>query len=480
MNNQLDITLEHVLGANDLQSLNGLLTQAMKQQQHQSLIRGEQLSRVVDAVVDLANIAPAEEELFAAAVLGRLAAVARGRETEVLSRAEDIFSQEPSPIEILADGDEKEYAAKTLAYVNDGWLRGYCAREALTIDTANNARKELLRILLNRSESFSDVLARLVDACSVVRDIEQLETRIKRVRRIVESLHDVVRVYEGDVGAAPGIALANLLEAFLKGQISSDKDALHGSLDALLGTLGRVVELRFSYALHAETYQLLQAGKKLLGVGPWVRFLESSIALPKVQKNLLETSIVLARQNRTDKEILRAMENSWPSPADITRALKRHFDGAVDIDPEVADYWLKLGRVSQSERAVEHKLGNTEDQQIGELLIQLDANRDNMSKLNRAVVPVLETFDPIQAATVRRAANGYEGIAQVAERLARMRKLSKTDLLGGSVEYNPIEHEMEGGHRVGIRRVKVVRDGILKEFGGKKKTLVKPRVEPEE
>ena len=215
MNNQLDITLEHVLGANDLQSLNGLLTQAMKQQQHQSLIRGEQLSRVVDAVVDLANIAPAEEELFAAAVLGRLAAVARGRETEVLSRAEDIFSQEPSPIEILADGDEKEYAAKTLAYVNDGWLRGYCAREALTIDTANNARKELLRILLNRSESFSDVLARLVDACSVVRDIEQLETRIKRVRRIVESLHDVVRVYEGDVGAAPGIALANLLEAFL-------------------------------------------------------------------------------------------------------------------------------------------------------------------------------------------------------------------------------------------------------------------------
>ena len=135
---------------------------------------------------------------------------------------------------------------------------------------------------------------------------------------------------------------------------------------------------------------------------------------------------------------------------------------------------------SESARAAEHKLGNTEDHQIGELLIQLDANRINMNKLNRAVVPVLETFDPIQAATVRRAANGYESIAQVAERLARMRKLSKTDLLETVVEYNPIEHEMEGGHRTGIRRVKVVRDGILKEFGGKKKTLVKPRVEAEE
>ena len=103
-----------------------------------------------------------------------------------------------------------------------------------------------------------------------------------------------------------------------------------------------------------------------------------------------------------------------------------------------------------------------------------------MGKLNSAVVPILKTFDPYQAATVQRAATGYESIAQVAERLARMRKLSKTDLQGSVVEYNPIEHDMEGGHRSGIRKVKVVRDGILKEFGGKKKTLVKPRVEPEE
>ena len=102
MNNQLEVTLEQVLEADDLQSLNDLLTQAMKQQQHQSLIRSDQLGKVVDAVVDLAGSAPAEEELFAAAVLGRLAAVARGREAEVYSRASDIFSQEPPSIETLA------------------------------------------------------------------------------------------------------------------------------------------------------------------------------------------------------------------------------------------------------------------------------------------------------------------------------------------------------------------------------------------
>jgi hypothetical protein len=60
-----------------------------------------------------------------------------------------------------------------------------------------------------------------------------------------------------------------------------------------------------------------------------------------------------------------------------------------------------------------------------------------------------------------------------------MRKLTKTDLKGEHLEYNPLEHEMLGGHQAGIRRVKVVRDGIKKEFAGKTKTLVKPWVEAE-
>lgn len=473
-----EIAIEQVLQAEDLKSLNGLLTQSMKQQQHQALLKDAQLGQVVEAVVNLA-MSSAEEELFSAAILGRLAAVARGREAEVYSRVEEIFSSEPPSIETLADGDEKEYAARALAHVTDSWLASYCAREVLSIDTANNARKELLRILLDKKGSLASGIASLTEEQAVIKAVEPAETRIKRVRRIFESLADVSRSYDGDVGQEPGSTLSACVDGFMRGATDADSDALHASLDALLGVLVRVIELRFSHALHSETYQLLHGGRKLLGSGHWTRFVEASIPIRKIQVNLLEAALVLARQNRTDKEIIKAMEASWPSPTDITKSLKKHFSGAADINPEVGDYWLKLGRVAQSERAVEHKLGNTEDQQIGELLIQLDANRDSMSKLNTAVVPVLRTFDAYQAATVQRAATGYESIAQVAERLARMRKLSKTDLLGSIVDYNPIEHDMEGGHRSGVRRVKVVRDGILKQFGGKPKTLVKPRVEPE-
>ncbi|WP_413975619.1 DUF4391 domain-containing protein [Stenotrophomonas acidaminiphila] len=480
MNAPAEVTVNQILEAADLKALNGLLTQAMKQQQHQALLKDKQLGQVVEAVVNLTETAPSGEELFAAAILGRLAAVARGRESEVYSRVSEIFSEEPASIETLSDGDEKEYAAKALAYTDESWLLAYCAREALAIDTANNARKELLRILLEKSESLADGIRKLTDAQATLKAIESADTRIKRVRRIFESLTEVARNYDGDVGQEPGSALSACVQSFLRGATDADTEALYASIEASFGTLVRLIELRFSHALHAETYQLLRDGRKLLSSGSWARLIESSILIQKVQVNLLEAALVLARQNRTDKEILKTMEASWPSTADISRDLKKHFKGAVDISPDVADYWMKLGRVTESERAAEHKLGNNEDQQIGELLIQLDANRDIMDKLNRAIVPILKISDPYQAPTVERATKGYESIARVAERLARMRKLSKTDLLHKVVDYNPIEHDMEGGHRSGVRRVKVVRDGIMKEFGGKKKTLVKPRVEPEE
>jgi len=133
--------------------------------------------------------------------------------------------------------------------------------------------------------------------------------------------------------------------------------------------------------------------------------------------------------------------------------------------------------VERSQRPAEHKFGNNEDQQIGSLLIEVESNKEPMEKLSRAVVPILEISDPVLASTVKSAAAGYAEIAQTARRLARMRKLSKTDLKGERMEYNPLEHEMLGGHQPGVRLVRIVRDGIRKEFGGKVKTLVKPWVQ---
>jgi hypothetical protein len=171
---------------------------------------------------------------------------------------------------------------------------------------------------------------------------------------------------------------------------------------------------------------------------------------------------------------------AYGSHSQSTNAIQRHFADVHDADPEVREWWIAGGNVTQANRTSEHKVGNNEDQQIGAMLIEVESNKESMEKLSRAVVPFLEISDPVLASTVKRATAGYAEIAQTARRLARMRKLTKTDLKGELLEYNPLEHEMLGGHQPGIRKVRVVRDGIRKEFGGKIKTLVKPWVKAEE
>jgi hypothetical protein len=91
---------------------------------------------------------------------------------------------------------------------------------------------------------------------------------------------------------------------------------------------------------------------------------------------------------------------------------------------------------------------------------------------------MLEISDPVTASNVISAAAGYAEIAQTALLLARMRKLKKTELKGMVVEFNPLQHELLSDTSQGVREVRVVRDGVQKDFGGSIKTLVKPRVEP--
>ena len=175
-----------------------------------------------------------------------------------------------------------------------------------------------------------------------------------------------------------------------------------------------------------------------------------------------------------------ALLTCYASKAQISAAVKRHFSQALDLDPDVYKWWQSASKNAGDRRDAEHKVGNNEDENIGLLLIEVEYAKETMEKLNRAVAPMLEISDPVLAETVKRAASNYQEMAQITSRLARMRKLTKSGLLGKKLEYNPREHEMRGGHQAGIRQVKVIRDGIRKEFNDKIKTLVKPLVEPEE
>lgn len=488
-----NITLDDICNAKGLLELNDLLTQLMAKQQLQPLIKESNLGVVVDSIIELASKTEVDQKLLAAAMLGRLAAVARGRENQVLERVKEVIAHEPPSLDSLseqsANSDDKEmdlsktkqYAAQSLRFIDKTWLTEYCIREAINIDAAENARRELLEIALNRYGSFSDWLISISNNTAVLRSIDNPDARLKRVRRILGAMLEVVKSWQGELGVEPGTALAKCFTSLASGKlVDVDQETLYDVVDSALAMLVRLIELRFSYALYGQTYSVIDQGKALFEVGMWGRFLDKSSMIVRVRTDLLESALVLARQNHTDNSLMGALLNCYASKSQISAAVKRHFSQALDLEPDVSKWWQNADKSSGDRRDAEHKVGNNEDEHIGLLLIEVEYAKETMEKLNRAVAPMLEISDPVLAETVKRAALNYQEMAQITRRLARMRKLTKSGLLGQQLEYDPRKHEMQGGHQAGIRHVKVIRDGIRKEFNDKIKTLVKPLVEPEE
>ena len=473
------LDLQEALSAPDLPSLQAILRKQMASQRIQAVIKGDGLAAISNRILHLAE-RDATVELLAGAALARLAAVARNREKEVFGLLPSLFTGVPPSVETLPNGDDKAYAATSLQYCNSHWVKEYCLSEAIVIDTAEEARRELLAGGLNEAGTLSSFLRQLELNSEGVRQLATAESRLRRTRRIFSAVREVLSTWEGELGHEPGTALGNFLASFLRSDAEgADAEVLSDVVDSALKILSRMIERRFSCAFDSTSYYVVERAQDAIRMG-WNDFLKRSGAIAGLRTHLLETALVLVRQNRSDSRIVGAIVLAFGSRPQASMALKRRLADAQESDPDVRTWWEAAGAQEQSQRVVDHKFGNNEDQQIGSLLIEVESNKESMEKVSRAVVPLLEISDPVLASTVRSATAGYAEIAQTARRLARMRRLTKTDLKGERLEYNPLEHEMLGGHQPGVRRIRVVRDGVRKEFGGKVKTLVKPWVQPDE
>jgi hypothetical protein len=470
--------LASIREARTLRDLNEILTNSMAQQAIHSLLkRDEDLRSTIDAITRLADGAEEDSGLLAGAALGRLASVLGSAQSRtVIDAIPRVLERRPGAIDKL-QGKEKYYASLSMQYVDQPWVTDYCFNEAFALNTAENARKVLLQTALSRAGDLVSAWHAVTPA--MVKQGTGTDAQLRRAAEVSSIWLEVVRSWSGSIGPRPGAALSAWMGALLKAaRASTEEQLVFNIVDSALGMVLRVVELRFSNAFIAETYQPLERAKSLIGRDQWSRFLSKSEVLPKIRQCVQESALVLARQNRTDKDIAAALEVVFFSREQAAMSTSAYFAESHDLDPEIRDWWVNVGAVQQIKREVNHQLGNGEDQQIGALLIEVEACKETMEKLERAVVPQLEISEPPLASTVRRAAVAYKDMARIATQLARMRRLSKTSLLDAVIEYNPLQHELLGGHRPGVRHVRIVREGIQKEFAGKIKTLVKPWVEP--
>lgn len=485
-----EINLDQICNAQSLQKLNQLLTQAMAGKKIQALIKGDNLNVVTKAIVDLAQNHDDQHKLLAAAILSKLAKIARGRRSDVVKQISLLITKEPPSLNVLADEEQtdtnenlnlgkiKYYASQSLRDIDADWLPNYCLREAVNIETPEKARRELLNIALEKHGNAADWIKAIAAQSNMFKSIKTSQSRLKRVRHLFLAILEQLQQWQGKSGDEPGQALEKLFVNFVPDKPHDvEKELLFDILNCSVEMLLRLIQLRFSVALYAKTYALIRNSKRAVG-GQWSQFLQDSSKIQNLRIYLLETALVLARQRQTDKEIIAVMTLVYTSRVQLCNAIKRHFESAQDLEAEFYDWWSNAGEPSSSRREVEHEMDNTEDKQIGSLLIEVETSTESIEKLENTVVPLLKISDPVLASTIEKIARSYTQMVQTVHRLAKMRRLDKTDSKSMVLEYNQSEHEMLGGHQSGVRTVKVIRNGITKEFGGRKKILVKAWVEP--
>lgn len=474
---------DRVSGAKTLRELDAYLTEVMAKQQIQTILKdSDLLDSVLAAVERLSDGTEGTESLTALAVLGRLFAVARGKDEErrIQTLALSLAKQEPPSFELLADSEEKTYAAQVLNWVEEEWVVEYAAKEAVKIDVGEPARRKLLEVVIKGKGSIASGLQMCVSVCSTLDSISNPESRAKRAKRISAALVDILQAQRTQPGNLPGAALSKLASTLLPtAKQSVADDIAFGIADDLLAILIRIIELRFSLALEAATYDVLATCRRSLGRDVWVKFLRHSVQAEQVSVSLHEAALVRARQGRTDTDLVNALLVVHGDRATLTRRLGQHFPATLELDPGIKSWWVSGGiRATNTDEEIAQPLSVTEDQRIGEALIVVEAIDPSIRYVASTVAPELEFSNPQAAAALTRVASSFKTLAQNFRQLARMRRLKLTELEGECIEYNPVQHEMLGGHLDGIRQVKVVRNGIEKQYTNRLAILVKPWVEP--
>lgn len=320
-----EVTIENIGATRSLLALNALLTQAMTERAIQPLIGDANLRVIVSKVVDLAAEQD-DSQLVAAAVLGRLAAVVHGDRANVIRAClDDALTEEPADIDTLQDGDMKAHAAAALNHVDASWCEPYLVRQTVRIDAADNARRELMTGTLRRSGSLDKWLSGIAREAPQLRGLKH-NARLRRVSRILEVMNDVARAWHGKVGREPGEPLALLLRDLFRDVVATKHEhVLFEAMDHCLGILLRAIELRFSFALQTQTYEALNSGAQMLGVGRWHRFLRGSeVTIPRLRETLLEAVLVLARQGRTDAGFAKVVVRAYTSVRQAAAAVDRH------------------------------------------------------------------------------------------------------------------------------------------------------------
>jgi hypothetical protein len=410
-----------------------------------------------------------EERLLAVAALTRISATVSALRPQIARTLSAALAETLPPLDMLKNPDDRTYVAKACSIAQAPWCAGYLANAAVVEDSAERTRLECFRSLLKLLPNLQAVLEYLRDH---ILDFEPAKESPgdsvgRRLRRILAALRRAISSKVVDSGPAPGDVLAEVLRLPFRRHDPPSAYEIIGALADEAGTLvHELIRTRFSLAVDAETYKPLRVVRGWLDYR-WSEFVQSSNPLESVRRDLREAITILAKQGKTDNELADALEVVCGSRREARSVMAQIGEETVGIDETVRSWLLNSSTPRLvSEIASESPSYAIESQRLYEasLLAELFLDAADLIKAlgvigqkvtdgpGRAHLEELTDLDSLIAKA--------GATADVAISFAKRRSLELRGEVGEEVEYSPLEHDLIGGFRTGLRRVRIARPAV--------------------
>lgn len=406
-----------------------------------------------------------KQRLHALSALGRIWSSLKPQRPAVeatLSRSE---IAEPAALATLPEPDDRAYAALACRYVLASWARQYLATAAAGEDAAENVRADCLDSLLTITGDLRDTFALLRGRLAALSFVTERpsDSMGRRVRRLLLSVHRTVPSHTTITAEAAGRELAALLyDSFRTVGTPSHEPLKKEIAVAAAQIVHDIVRVRFSQATDPATYEVLDVLYRWFRPHAWEELADAVPALRAVADDILEAVRLLARAGVTDARMRASLVLAVGSEERARVRLKTVAETAPGITLEVRD-WLTGTESTPVLDAVEESGLRSLDQVIADLLVR----RNDIERLATATTG--EGSD--DRALVRTLADSFM-------HMANARGLELQYVIGDVVEYSPLDHELIGGPRHGVRRVRVVQPQVrAREVTGRFRVVRKALVE---
>ena len=469
-------------GKTTVERVEALLALIKLKQLHQAA-KDERFARGVAALSEAAKDAGhPDERLLATAALLRIGGSVkpwRSRIAEFLDQS----LRDPLPrLDSVLDKNDRDYIATFWRFTTPPWTQSYLATSAASEETAETVRVECVEGLLQLAPTLSSVIKELIP--SIRRISIQTEkpgdSKGRRIRRLLEATCAAFAATEKDTGESVGEDIATLLtDAFMNSGPPISEPVVHELAEQVLALIHGVVKARFSVATSPRTYAAIEVIRSWFRQYDWQEFVEASPSAHLVARDIAEALEILVRAGISDNDLFIRLTWASGSAERARESAKAIIARIPGLSEELSHWLLGVPIRRRSSLAAENQMLAFEET-LSEILIDGARLFELGEQVRRDVLPELSVIAPHSASALESLLGFVRTTTGSVQAVASSRMMRVRGEAGAIVEFSPLEHEIIGGRRPGVRTVRIIRPAVeASGVGGALRIVRKALVEPE-